>query len=213
MKAIFLRSKNETSTAIKSYYFSVDPKPHFTAGQFTEITIEGVGKHWFTISSDPGDKEISITTRLTGSDYKNALDNLKKGDSVGFAEPMGDFVLPVDNTTPILMVAAGIGITPFLSILKDQKKNPSDRNLNLIYASRSNEDFLDISIFSYLLNSYKKITGSLTSKDILIEANKLTDPYIYISGPEPLVEKLVKDLLDNNFPDDQIIADYFPGYN
>ncbi|MHB1864575.1 MAG: ferredoxin--NADP reductase [Candidatus Saccharimonadales bacterium] len=195
-----------------SFFFSVDHILNFIPGQFTELTLKGSGSHWFTISSRPGLREFSITTRLTGSQFKDALNNLKVGDVINAAEPMGDFVLPITTTRPILMVAGGIGITPFLSILENGLIIGDDHKLHLLYAASSKSDFIDLSKYSKLLLSDRRIVGRLEAKQILREAGNLNLPYIYTSGPEPMVESLVKDLQSSGIHKDSLVSDYFPGY-
>lgn len=213
MKATYVRKEPTNKNDACSFYFLPERELEHTAGQFTELSLKDVGKHWFTISSPPGTKEFSITTRLTGSDFKNALNALKPGDSLDAAEAMGDFVLPVSKSIPIVMVAGGIGITPFLSILGEGLNHPENRSLNLLYAASTDMDFIDLSKYKKLLSSYKQITGQLTAQDILDFASKLDGPYIYTSGPEPMVESLVKELKGSGLPGNRLIGDYFPGYS
>ncbi|MEI9914254.1 MAG: FAD-dependent oxidoreductase [Candidatus Saccharibacteria bacterium] len=214
MMAKFVRKEPANKHDAVTFYFSVDHTLNYTAGQFTELTLDKVGRHWFTLSSAPGKAEFTITTRLTGSDFKNALDSLKPGDEIYAADSMGDFVLPIDSSRPILMVAGGIGITPFYSILQDlHKKNSSLYKLHLLYIASSKEDFLDLSKYKDLLVSYKEIIGRVESSDILKDASALSDPYIYTSGPEPMVEKIVSDLKAAGIPEDSLVSDYFPGYS
>lgn len=212
MKAIFVRKILANKHDAVSFYFKVDKTLKFTPGQFTELTLKGVGKHWFTISSPPGSNEFSITTRLTGSPFKNKLNELKVNDQVLVAEPMGDFVLPIDTSRPILLVAGGIGITPFLSMLKDGLKRGVNHQLYLLYAAAQTDDFIDLSKYKSLLKAYHQKVGRLDSNDILKIANKLNQPLIYISGPEPMVEALVDNLKKSGIKENRLVADYFPGY-
>lgn len=185
---------------------------NFIPGQFTELSIKDVGSHWFTISSAPESDHFSITTRLTGSEYKDALNSLRPGDILDAAEPMGDFVLPQDTSRAILMVAGGIGITPFLSILKSGLDKGVKHQLHMLYAASSEADFVDLSPYKKLLITYDQKIGRLEAKDILRLSSKLSQPYIYTSGPEPMVEAIVKHLRKNHVPEDSLISDYFPGY-
>lgn len=212
MKAKFVRKHPETKTDIVSFYFAPEHKVSQIAGQYTELSLKGVGKHWFTVSSPPESTEMSITTRLTGSDFKNALNALKPGAEVHLAEPMGDFVLPIKPTRPILMVAGGIGITPFLSILRHNLQHNGGYNLHLLYGAGSEDDFINVEPYMGLLTSFKPVVGRISTKDILAAAKELDEPYIYTSGPEPMVEQFVKELKGAGIPDNRLVADYFPGY-
>ena len=66
----------------------------YTAGRFIELTLEGHGKHWFTLSSSPLEHDLCITTSANGSAFKKALFGLQTGAAVEISQPMGDFVLP-----------------------------------------------------------------------------------------------------------------------
>lgn len=230
MKATFHEAKQEADS-IYTFYFEPESPVDFVAGQFIELTIDhddpdkrGIS-HWFTISSAPFEKHISITTKINtpSSTFKQALFALKSGDAVVISEPMGDFVLPKDNATPLIFVAVGIGITPFHSILSWLADNDEYRNIKLIYAV-DNEDEI---IFQDTFDAAKVHTtivvnnpsdewggerGHITADHILKITEPEADAYIYVSGPEPLVEDLQKDLVRLGTPKDQIITDFFHNY-
>src|SRR5674476_218591 len=125
MKAQLHHIDSETDN-IKTFWFEPDKPFHFTAGQFSELYLphdhpdERGEKRWFTISSSPHEKLVSITTKFAlerGSSFKQTLSQLKPDATVELAEAMGDFVLPVDQTRPLIFIAGGIGLTPFHSML------------------------------------------------------------------------------------------------
>jgi ferredoxin-NADP reductase len=53
----------------------------------------------------------------------------------------GDFLLPSDPNKPVLLVAGGIGITPFISQLQHDAAAGEQRDLVLVYAIRGHEEF------------------------------------------------------------------------
>ena len=114
----------------------------YTAGQFIELTLPGVCKPWFTLSSSPQEHDLSITTRRSDSDFKKALFAMNASSSVDISQPMGDFVLPKLAQTPLVWVAGGIGITPFISQLKWLAETGEQRPIRLMWAVRSEDDII-----------------------------------------------------------------------
>ena len=201
---------------IYSFYFKPERKIDFTAGQFIEIHIhhdkpDSRGtKRWFTISSAPEMEDLfSITTRMAeekGSSFKKSLRSLKKGDEIKISEAMGDFVLPRNENIPLIFIAGGIGITPFHSIISHLSATNKKRNIKLYYGARDIDElifnkelssYLDENIFPILQNAptnYHGKTGFLSTEEIFKNIGN-RDCMIYISGPEPMVEKFKKEFM------------------
>ncbi len=72
----------------------------------------------FTICSAPNDDYLEITTRLSGSAFKNALEGLAPGDHASVTGPGGRLRLPPDSSRVAFLVG-GVGITPVRSMLRD----------------------------------------------------------------------------------------------
>jgi ferredoxin-NADP reductase len=72
----------------------------------------------FTICSAPADDYLEITTRLSGSAFKNALLRLQPGDRALVTGPGGRLTLPADATRVAFLVG-GVGVTPVRSMLRD----------------------------------------------------------------------------------------------
>ena len=72
----------------------------------------------FTVASAPTENVVRLTMRIgdNPSDFKKAMLELKQGMKVKMSGPVGSFYLKDNN--PSLLIAGGIGITPFRSILK-----------------------------------------------------------------------------------------------
>ena len=231
MQITFDHFEDNTPT-ISSFYFTPEQPVSYTAGQFIELTIphdqadQRGTKRWFTLSSSPTDDKISITTKFTsenGSSFKQALRHLKSGEVLTISDPMGDFVLPKLVQTPLVFVAGGIGITPFLSIFQWLKATHEERPIKFLQAV-SNEDEIS---FMGILDDIKQHATFLVSQpsaawggerghlsaEIILGLEKPTDDtLVYISGPESLVETLTKDLIAAGLNKNQIVGDYFPNY-
>ena len=95
----------------------------FKPGQWMILELAGNGPRLaetFTICSAPSDDYLEITTRLSGSDYKNALLRLRPGDHAAVSGPGGRLALPA-GATGVTFLVGGVGITPVRSMLRDAR--------------------------------------------------------------------------------------------
>jgi ferredoxin-NADP reductase len=215
----------------KTFWFRPERRVRYVAGQFTELHLpheaddRGI-RRWFTLSSSPTEELVSITTRFAderSSTFKQKLANLQPGMELNLADPMGDFVLPKDTSIPLVFATAGLGITPVRSMIKWLADTNEQRDIQLLYADSTPDDLLFESLFrKYPLNyqpiikrppqNYGGESGSLTTERIIAALPTDNRTLVYISGPEPLVEKLYKELQAKGVSAERLIADYFPGY-
>lgn len=233
MKVTFDHSRAEAQN-IRTFYFKPERPVHYTAGQYTELHVphphpdDRGDKRWFTLSSSPEDEFLSITTKYAGDDksssFKRALFKLKPGAELDAADPMGDFVLPKLIQTPLVFVAGGIGITPFHSMLKWLSDTVEERPIKLIYGVRSEDEIIFQETFrsagvepSIVVSDPSEAWGGeqgrLSAELILGLEKPSDDTLVYVSGPEPMVQSLAKDLHAAGLDKHQIISDEFPNYN
>jgi glycine betaine catabolism B len=231
MKSRFIKREPEAS-GIFSFYFEPEKPVRYIAGQFIELYLphpdhdkRGV-KRWFTLSSAPSDALLTITTRVRGekgSSFKRTLNALEPGAEVTMVSPMGDFVLPKNPSIPLLFVAGGIGCTPFHSIIRELQLTGEKRNIRLLYTAHSYEEVAFRDTFEKLDDNFKIVLsdppkdwtgmkGQLDADTIIQVGEPGPEHYIYISGPEPMVEKLNKDLKAKGITKRHIYTDFFPGY-
>ena len=229
---IKLHHTESVAKDITSFWFEPEKPVEFVAGQFIEMFLphnhpdERGQKHWFTLSSSPSEKLLSITTKHASkrsSTFKQELFKLNPSAFVTISEPMGDFVLPKDISIPLVFIAGGIGITPVRSIVKWLADTHERRNIQILYAAHRLEDiaFQELfeaygSKFNILLseatNEQKTLSGYLTGRHILNISGKNPNQLIYISGPEPMTEKLEAELLAEGVAPEKLVLDFFPGY-
>jgi len=232
MKAEFVSSQAEADN-IRTFFFKPEKPLHYTAGQFTELVLEHKNmdnrgrKRWFTLSSPPSAELVSITTKYAGdehsSSFKKTLFKLEPGSEVNLAEPMGDFVLPKLIQTPLIFVAGGIGITPFHSILEWLADANESRPIRLLYGVRSEDEIIFQTTFDKAGQHATIIVGEpsaawggergqLSAEKIIGLEKPSADTLVYVSGPEPMVEKLQKDLKYAGIKQSQLVLDFFPNY-
>jgi ferredoxin-NADP reductase/MOSC domain-containing protein YiiM len=117
--------------------------PAALAGQYLTLRIDGAGQpapvRSYSLSEDPaadgGTYRISVKREPHGvaSGYLNR--SLRPGAVLDVAAPRGEFVL-VDGAAPVLLVSAGIGVTPVLSILHQLAAGHSEREICWLYGAR-----------------------------------------------------------------------------
>ena len=133
----------EDETVSSVYLAAVDGTalPAARAGQYLTLRIAGAGQpapvRSYSVSSAPGagTYRISVKQEPHGivSSYLNH--RLEPGAVLDVAAPRGDFVLD-DGTGPVLLISAGIGVTPVLSMLHQLAKSRSDRETWWLHGAR-----------------------------------------------------------------------------
>jgi ferredoxin-NADP reductase len=118
----------------------------FLPGQYMELDLPHTGsdgkgrRRVFSLAGSPRERAVKFGVRTAGplSHAKKALLALQPGDEVMATSVGGDFVLPRDPQQPVLLIAAGIGITPFVSHLSSG--GLQQRDAVLLYLARSADE-------------------------------------------------------------------------
>lgn len=207
----------------------------FTPGQYMELTLPHSkqdsrgARRMFSIASRPGDSEMRFGVKLppSPSSFKRTLFDLSIGARVAATGISGDFILPRDQHVPILMIAGGIGVTPFISQLLSLQAQGSERSIGLIYAVNGEDEIayrdeliatgIPVTVVSRdaitnLPKGWKGVHSSLITHDLLASMinSYNQQPTVYISGP-PLMVTATKEQL-RRLKVRSIKTDYFTGY-
>ncbi len=143
VKAKITKVINETPN-IKTFKLNLEEPFKFSAGQFIQLTVPGIGEAPFTPSSEPGaHKNIDVTVMNVGTATEE-LHNKKIGDMLGVRGPYGNgFPVNSFQNKELLIVGGGCGIAPLRSliyeILKDRNKYPK---VHLLYGCKSPKDVI-----------------------------------------------------------------------
>lgn len=112
----------------------------FEAGQYATISLTTGGRptpmRCFSIVSRPGSGVLQFGMRVLGN-FTQAAARLQPGEIVRVQGPFGQFTIDSDYDSQVVMLAAGIGITPFISMLRDFATRPLQIPVTLLYANRS----------------------------------------------------------------------------
>lgn len=185
--------------------------------QTYELTrIEGdddTKQRFFTIASAPSEGEIHISTRVSDSVFKQTLNSLQPGDTINAHDVDGDFTW--EDGRPVVLVAGGIGVTPYRSMLLERDRQGQPLNAHLLYFGRD-DNFAFRGEFDELAKNHSElkidyIVGEQISADnILGHAPEGKDQTVYLSGPEAMVDAVGEDLTKR---DVALKQDWFPGYD
>ncbi len=206
------------------------PKPvAFKAGQYTTITLlnppyndaQGHTRD-FSLVNAPHENDIfSITTRIRDSAFKKSLVELPPGADVEIREPAGDLVLPEFLQEPLVFVAGGIGITPFMSMLKDLSYRVARVPITLFYSNsdKKTTPFLDeIDELSKKLPQFNPILiwtaeqGRVNADILAKNVSNLDSPFFYIAGAPGMVHDVFDMLISLNLNPMKIKSEDFAGY-
>ncbi len=200
----------------------------FVPGQYAELHLPHRGtdargsRRMFSISSPPGaEGTMAFALRLPepASSFKRAMLDLPIGATLQSTGIAGDFLLPRDRSVPVVLVAGGIGVTPFLS----QLRHWPDRDAILVYGVPSGDDvpFVDeladhrvvlvcVGRPSMLPATWSWVEAPHLSAEIVAEAvPDLTARRAYISGPPAMINAVRPGLLKRA---KRVRTDYFSGY-
>lgn len=134
----------QESTTIRSFHLeSVDGSalPPYQAGQFLPIRVTAEAGQpslvrTYTLTSLPADGHHRISVKRDGLVSRLLHDQLREGDLIEARAPAGDFTLAVSAARPLVFLAAGIGITPLLAMLR-QAVHQGRRPVTLFYGART----------------------------------------------------------------------------
>lgn len=188
--------------------------------------------HHFSHSNSPSEPELEFTTRMRGSEFKNALEAVPLGAEVELEGPYGAFTLP-DDPKQVVFIAGGIGITCARSILRwlSDRQNASEgipQSIVLIFANRSEDSipfraeleqledkltgFRVVHVISQPREGWRGYRGHIDRAVLERELPWPTSWAYYLSGPPSFVRSMQEELTAWGIESGSIKAEGFEGY-
>ncbi len=212
-----LRLKGIERTAENCYdfVFDADETFRFRAGQHADWSLAVASpeardtRRTLTIASAPGetDLRLGLTFRDRPSAYERALISLQPGDTIFASHPAGDFTLPSDADEKLAFLAAGIGITPFRSMVQQMLIEADRRSVVLIYGTGTvsevaYSDVIERAVDDLALRAIYAIAdgvveganvhrGQIDRELIKREIPDYDERTFYLSGPRAIVHRLI----------------------
>ncbi len=203
-----LISRREVADRTLAFEFDKPSGFVFKAGQFAEIAwvdppetdAEGNARA-FSIASAPHEEPLVFTTRLRDTAFKRVLQKTPIGTLAKLEGPFGDLTLHNNVSRPAILMAGGIGITPFRSIIRRAAHEKLAHKIFLFYRKWPGE------------------TGRFSAEMLTRHMKKISAPEFYVAGPiyyvagPPAMVKGVRTILnDAGIDDDDIRTEEFGGY-
>jgi ferredoxin-NADP reductase len=231
-----LEKREEIATGTMAFHLQKPRGFRFIAGQAATLELveppvgEGQSQRTFSIVSAPFEETLLFATRMRDTAFKRALKALPDGARLRLEGPYGELQLGAD-ARPAVLIAGGIGITPFVSMLRQATHDRSARRLRLVYSNRRPEDaaflaelqglegrnanFRLHATMTDMGNSTRKWDGETRLVDAAMlqrSAAGLAAPLYYVVGPPAMVEAMKQTLNGAGVAAADIRTEEFYGY-
>jgi len=203
----------------------------FAPGQFLYLRLLGrqlpAEEHPFSIASSPAQPElISVTIKESG-DYTAKISGVRTGDRATVHGPFGRFSHTLHpGEGRLVFVAAGVGITPIMSMLRYMRDRQEWRSVLLVYASRSPADILfggelsaiqesgfpNVNVIHVLSDapaSWAGATGRLDAERLARLCGDVDGQAFYLCCPPAMTASLIRGLRQRGVDPRRIHTDQF----
>lgn len=209
------------------------PLPVFLAGQSISVGISG-GQRSYSLTSSSSSEADAFTVAVKRVDKGQVspaiVDGLNPGDEVLLGAPTGSFIIPEKNEFPIVMIAGGIGITPFMSYLRSSpgKLQGAPPKIVLLYycRDRSNTAFFkelsdianenpDLDIRLFLESDSEVRFGTKVAQKGRFQTRHVDQSLIdararfYICGVGEMIKFVERELVKSGVPKFEIFSERF----
>jgi len=241
--ATLTRIKLETHDT-KSYFFKPEkPLNQYKAGAHINIEFDANGQavnRTYTLSSSPeltfdtaSAEEFSITVKRVNDGLASnwLFENLVEGIEISVSQPQGSFVLPYQPAGKLLMLSAGSGITPLMSMLRYLAQTGNRSNIIFLHYAQSDDDIIFHDELKQLTAAKENITThfsveKINNTSMVFSANEfyqgrinkeqlttiipdVLEREIYLCGPQPFMKASVQILDQIKFKPSQLHLENF----
>jgi ferredoxin-NADP reductase len=200
--------------------------PSYIPGQFITVYLPELGTpegKAYSISSAPGEP-LGITVSARG-EFSRRLCALGPGDTFLASAPSGYFYSE-SATSTLVMLAAGIGIAPFRSVMLDAAKKNTARPLLLFYSNRTIADTVFDGMLGKLAAAHQSVgvnrfitreenlpvgvtRGRISAEAVLRAIGEAPDPEFFICGSISFVRDMWRGLKSAGISEDRLYTEAF----
>ncbi|MDR2307935.1 MAG: pyridoxamine 5'-phosphate oxidase family protein [Paucimonas sp.] len=225
-----LRIEQE-SRDIRSFYLQPEDGTAvtFAPGQHIPVRLQIEGQtpliRTYSLSSAPSDGDLRISVKAQGAASRYLHQQVKVGDRLEVRLPMGSFILDPQSDRPLVLIGAGVGITPLIAMLREQLAKTPGRRIYLFHGGRT---LADLPFQQELAALERRGNGLLTIHRALsqpepgadafagrlgiaqVKATLALDDYdFYLCGPASFTQEFYEGLREVHVPDARIHAEAF----
>lgn len=233
-----LRETRKETKEVETFIFASDGPGKYKAGMHVVLRLphknpDGRGIiRSFTASSSPTEEGIiTITTRPGPSSFKKALFSLPIGSTLEARGPAGTMYLLEEMPGQHVMLAGGIGVTPFRSMIKYAFDKHLSLSITLLYSNKIPQDIIfrkeldqiasqvsNIQIVYTMtqpkegLPSTSELLGRIDAAMIKEHVSDLLSANFYTAGPTAMVEEIIELIKSLGVPQEHVRFEKFSGY-
>ncbi|MCK1815897.1 FAD-binding oxidoreductase [Streptomyces sp. XM4011] len=200
----------------------------FRPGQFFTLVADIDGsqvRRAYSASSAPGSSRLEATVKhIEGGRFSSHVHHrLRAGDRIAVRGPSGSFHAEPHPPDEIVLVAAGSGVTPMMSMIRTRLADrPGHDRIALLYSSRSTDEIIFGEELTRLAREHPgrlSVTHVLTGRDGRLDADGVRrwvtgrsparDAHYYACGPGPLMDTVRAVLTELGVPDERVHQEHF----
>ena len=235
---VMLKGHEDVAEGTMAFRFEKPAGFSFKPGQAIDIALinppaEANSTHRvFSLVSAPFEEELTVATRMRdGSAFKRVLKTLPPNAKIKLKGPLGDMTLHEDRARSAAFIAGGIGITPFMSMLRQAVHDRLAHRLFLLYSNRRPEDAAFLAELQSLEQQNKnfRLLATMTAMDKSAQAwrgergvlnensvkrfvGDAVAPIYYLAGPPVMVDAMSGVLRRAGVRDEDVRSEEFYGY-
>ena len=233
-----LIKREDESNSITSFYISPKdgkPLPDYHSGQYISLYVKPESYAYrqirqYSLSDSHSENVYRITVKKEGVVSKHLHDYWQVGDSVNITPPAGEFQLKPDENKPVVLVSAGVGVTPMISVMNTVLKKRKTQNITFVQAVKDGQEhpfkaflsetekqnkvrFESIVFYENPLESDQKGLDyhhqGLLDLDLVEKSVNQKEADYYLCGPIPFMSEVHKKLTEWGVNKDQIHYEIF----
>lgn len=202
------------------------------AGQHLTLALDtptGPIKRSYTIASSPNQTrfvEITVKREANGSGSSFLHDNIRAGDLLKVQGPAGTFIFEGTESTGIVLIAGGVGITPMMSKIRNLTDQAWEHPVNLIYAVQKIDQTIFMSELTTLRERHPNFKvlfvpttvidslwsgprGLLTAEIIEDFVPDIATQRVHLCGPKPMMDAVIGILEQLGTSEENIFTESF----